>query len=118
MANRSPKVIFRQSFWDGSQALVDDLYGCNHRLVFRINGSVIILNLRIFAYRVNNIHPICHCSKGCVLSIKVSTVLMHNKKLGAGAIIILGTCHRNHAPGMGDGIFYAIFRKLALYRCI
>ena len=51
-------------------------------------------------------------TKGCILAIQESTVLMDDEELGRSAVRVIGTCHGDDTSHMRNIIFHTICREL------
>ena len=65
---------------------VDNLNALNNRLIFRLNRTVIVLDRRIIADLIHNIHALGHIAEAGVLTIEIGAVLLNDEELRGCAV--------------------------------
>lgn len=67
---------------------VDNLNALNNRLIFRLNRAVIVLDRRIIADFIHNIHALGHIAEAGVLAVEIGAVLLNDEELRGCAVRI------------------------------
>ena len=65
---------------------VDNLNALNNRLIFRLNRTVIVLDRRIIADFIHNIHALGHIAEAGVLTVEIGAVLLNDEELRGCAV--------------------------------
>ena len=65
---------------------VDYLNALNNRLIFRLNRAVIVLDRRIIADFIHNIHALGHIAEAGVLTVEIGAVLLNDEELRGCAV--------------------------------
>ena len=65
---------------------VDNLNALNNRLIFRLNRAVIVLDRRIIADFIHNIHALGHIAEAGVLAVEIGADLLNDEELRGCAV--------------------------------